>query len=74
MKCDYLDKSNNCLTGSVDHETTEEDRYKYCNGGMVIVDTGGSLGFTEDFRCCPRYKTAKNKVKNKSEIEKLLQK
>ena len=68
MKCDYLNKSNKCLTGSGDYETTKEDRYNYCNGGMATVDTGGALGFTEDFRCCPRYKTAKNKVKNRPEI------
>lgn len=74
MKCDYLDNSNKCLTGRENYETTEEERYKYCNGGMATVDTGGALGFTEDFRCCPRYKMAKSKVKNKLEIENLLQK
>jgi hypothetical protein len=45
------------------HSTTEEERQKYCDGGVTAVDKGSSLEIIEDFENCPRYKIAKSDLK-----------
>ena len=52
-----------CLSNIWYHSTTEEERQKYCDGGVTAVNNGKSLEIIEDFENCPRYKIAKSDLK-----------
>jgi hypothetical protein len=52
-----------CLSNIRYHATTEEERQKYCDGGVTVLGNGSSFEIIEDFQKCPRYKMAKCDMK-----------